>query len=94
MTLKQPVGPVVQAGEMAAAVVSAARSDNSSEVVVKDRGSYVRIELDGECLIRRESIERELGRPFLMRELEVNMPSFQGRIETTSEYFRFYATAS
>jgi len=94
MTLKQPVGPVVQAGEMAAAVVSAARSDNSSEVVVKDRGSYVRIELDGECLIRRESIERELGRPFRMRELEVNMPSFQGRIETTSEYFRFYATAS
>lgn len=94
MTLKNPVGPVVQSGEMANAVIYAARTDNTSEVFVRDRGSYVRIELDRECLILRESIERELGRPFQMRELEVSMPSFQGRIETTSDYFRFYATAN
>ena len=94
MTLKNPVGPVVQSGEMANAVIDAARTDNASEVFVRNRGSYVRIELDGECLILRESMERELGRPFQMRELEVSMPSFQGRIETTSDYFRFYATAN
>jgi len=60
MTLKNPVGPVVQSGEMANAVIDAARTDNASEVFVRDRGSYVRIELDSECLILRESMEREL----------------------------------
>lgn len=94
MTLKNPVGPVIQSGEMANAVIDAARTDNASEVFVRNRGSYVRIELDRECMILRESMERELGRPFQMRELEVSMPSFQGRIETTSDYFRFYATAN
>ena len=33
---------------------------------------------------------RELGRPFKLHELEVNMPSFAGRIDTSTEMIRFY----
>ena len=88
---KNLVGPVIQAGEIADAVVSAVREDNpGKEVQVSDRGSYMRIEVDSECVIRRETLERELGRPFRMAELEVNMPAFAGQIETASDHIRFY----
>ncbi len=88
---KNLVGPVIQAGEIADAVAAAVREDNAGkEVTVIDRGSYVRIEVDTECVIRRETLEAELGRPFRMAELEVNMPSFVGQIETASDHIRFY----
>ena len=89
------VGPVIQAGEIAEAVAAAVREDNpGKEVTVVDRGSYVRIEVDNECIIRRETLEAELGRPFRMSELEVSMPSFVGQIQTASDHIRFYTGRS
>ena len=85
------VGPVIQTGEVARAVTAAIEEDNSDRSVqVIDRGSYVRVECQGECIINRATVERELGRPFRLHELEANMPSFAGRIETSTEVFRFY----
>ncbi len=90
--IADPVGPVVQAGEIAEAVGEAARIDNEGKRVdIRNRGSYVRIEVDGgECVLHRVTIEEQLGRPFQMHELEVSMPSFVGRIETGTETVRFY----
>lgn len=90
--IADPVGPVVQTGDLATAVVAAAEIDNPGRrVVARERGSYVRIEVEGgECVLRRETIESELGRPFRMRDLEVSMPSFVGRIDTGTEQIRFY----
>lgn len=92
MTITRPVGPVLQSGEIARAVAQAAEIDNpGKQVQVRDRGSYVRIEVEGgECILRRSTIESELGRPFRLSELEVNMPSFVGRIDTGTEIVRFY----
>ena len=39
---------------------------------------------------RRATIERALGRPFRMSELEVELGSFAGRIETRDDQVRFY----
>ncbi|GAB3854419.1 hypothetical protein GCM10028801_08510 [Nocardioides maradonensis] len=90
--IADPVGPVVQAGELADAVAEAVRIDNGGKRVdVRNRGSYVRIEVEGgECVLRRTTVEEQLGRPFNMRDLEVSMPSFVGRIETGTEQFRFW----
>lgn len=87
-----PVGPVIQAGELAEAVAEATRIDNPGKRVdVRSRGSYVRIEVDGrECIIRRATVEQQLGRPFRMRDLELSMPSFVGRIQTGPEQVRFW----
>ena len=87
-----PVGPVIQAGELAEAVAEAVRVDNPGKRVdVRSRGTYVRIEVDGgECIIRRSTVEEQLGRPFRMRDLEVSMPSFVGRIETSTDQVRFW----
>ena len=41
-------------------------------------------------ILRRATLEETLGRPFKMSELEVNLGSFAGRIETTADYVRFY----
>ena len=74
------VGPVLEVGEIARAIVAAIRRTHA-EVHVTDRGSYVRVLAPGRCVVSRAAIEAELGRRFeLRRELEQIMPSFQGRL--------------
>jgi len=88
---KKIVGPIIQAGEMAEAIKEAAGIDNEGRKVnIVDRGSYVRIQLESECILRRETIENSLGRPFRMTDLELVMPGFDGRIDTSTEQVRFY----
>ena len=85
------VGPVLRAGPITAGVIEAAEEDNPGKTIrVDDKIAYVRIDTDGEMFLRRATLERTLGRPFRMSELEVNLGSFAGRIETTDEYVRFY----
>jgi toluene monooxygenase system protein D len=87
------VGPVLRASEITEGVIDAAREDNpGSDIRVDDKRGYVRIEADHELILRRETLERSLGRPFRMSEFEVNLSSFAGRIETTPDYWRFYVT--
>ncbi|MFC5769430.1 MmoB/DmpM family protein [Thauera sinica] len=85
------VGPILRASDITEGVIEAAIEDNpDKEVSVQDKTAYVRIEADGELILRRSTLERTLGRPFRMSELEVNLGSFAGRIETTNDYVRFY----
>ncbi|HUN90498.1 MAG TPA: MmoB/DmpM family protein [Burkholderiaceae bacterium] len=85
------VGPVLRASEITAGVIEAAREDNpGKEIRVDDKVAYVRIDTEGELILRRATLEAALGRPFKMSELEVDLGSFAGRIETGDEYVRFY----
>lgn len=85
------VGPVLSAGEMTAGVIEAAEEDNPGKTIrIEDKIAYVRIDTEGELILRRETLERTLGRPFKMSELELQLGSFAGRIETTADYVRFY----
>ena len=85
------VGPVLQTGELAEAVIEAIREDNpDKQVLIERRASYVRVQTEGECVIRRETVAVMLGRPFKMQELEVDMSAFAGQIETSTDHVRFY----
>jgi toluene monooxygenase system protein D len=85
------VGPVLRASDITEGVIEAAHEDNpGKEIRVDDKLAYVRIDTEGELFLRRATLERTLGRPFKMSELEVNLGSFAGRIETTDDYVRFY----
>lgn len=85
------VGPVLRCSEITDGVIEAAQEDNPGKTIrVDDKLAYVRIDTEGELILRRETLERTLGRPFRMAELEVNLGSFAGRIETTDDYVRFY----
>ena len=88
---RNSVGPVLRAGEVADAVVEAIKEDNpDKEFVIENRIAYVRVETEGECFIRQETLSEMLGRPITMPEVEINLTSFAGRIETTDTYMRFY----
>ena len=74
------VGPVLVIDEAARAVVAAIR-DANRDVVVHDRGGYLRVLVPHRCVVRRVAIERALGRAFrLPGDLELIMPSFKGTI--------------
>lgn len=85
------VGPVMRAGELAMAVIEAAKIDNpGKEVFVDDKRAYIRIHTEHEMILNRETIEDELGKPFKMNDLEVDLSSFAGQIQSGDESIRFY----
>ena len=90
------VGPVIRAGDLAEAVIDAVEADNpGSDVYVLDRDDYIRIHTVGECRLTLASLERSLGRRFPLSALEIDMPSFKGRMHTrTDEYRWFYKAVS
>ncbi|RFU45238.1 MmoB/DmpM family protein [Paraburkholderia sp. DHOC27] len=80
------VGPVLRMVDEVDAVVRAIVEDNPDrEVELVDRGAYVRVQAEWCLRVSRESIERHVGRPYQMRELEQILASFAGRITTTSD---------
>ncbi len=85
------VGPVMRAGELAQAIIEAAHEDNpGKEVFVDDKLAYIRIHVDQEMILNRQMIEDALGRPFKMNDLEVDLSSFAGQIESRDDSVRFY----
>jgi len=85
------VGPILRTGELADAIISALEEDNpGKEFHIEDRLAYVRVVTDNECVIRRNTMQEILGRPFEMQELEVVLGSFSGQIQADEEFVRFY----
>ena len=74
------VGPVLQSGELGNAIVEAIR-DLNSDVLVTDRGAYLRVLVPERCVVTRDAIERHLGRPIRFPgELETVMSAFKGAL--------------
>jgi hypothetical protein len=76
--LSEYVGPVLQVGAVAEAVITAIQQLNSV-VVVLDRGAYQRVLFPRRCVVTREVVEAHLGRSLCFPgDLEKVMPAFQG----------------
>jgi MmoB/DmpM family protein len=90
------VGPVLRAGHLAEAVIEAVEADNPDrDVLVLDRDDYVRIHTVGECRLTLASLQAALGGPYQLAALEIDMPSFKGRLRTrTDEYVWSYQQSS
>ena len=79
------VGPVLELGAVADAIVQAIRRRNA-DVRVVDRGAYLRVGVPLRCVLRRADVEESLGRPFrLPNDLEMVMPSFKGNMTLDAE---------
>jgi toluene monooxygenase system protein D len=79
------VGPVLQTGALTNAIVAAIR-DLNPEVIVVDRGAYLRVLAPRTCMVTRIGIERHLGRPVRFPgELETVMSAFKGAIRLTQD---------
>ena len=86
------VGPIMRHGELAVAVAEAAETDNPGKtIVVEDKLAYLRIQTDDELVLTRaDDRGRCSGDPFAMNDLEVELASFAGRIDTQTDHVRFY----
>jgi len=77
------VGPVVRGfdPDLADAVITAIEEDNPGrEVIVDDRGGYIRISVAHECRLTHASLVDALGRDFALHELEPSLSGFAGRM--------------
>jgi len=84
-TTHDHVGPVLQAGALTNAIIAAIR-DLNRDVVVVDRGAYLRVLAADRCIVTRAGIEEHLGRPVRFPgELETVMSGFKGAICLTDE---------
>src|ERR1700720_1858006 len=78
-------GPVLQAGVLTNAIVAAIR-DLNSEVIVVDRGAYLRERAARTCTAPPAGIEKPLGRPMRFPgELETVMSAFKGAIRLSEQ---------
>ena len=87
------VGPVVRGfdTELADAVISAIETDNPGrEVIVDDRGGYIRISVAHECRLTHASLVDALGKDFALSELEPSLSGFAGRMKLTEDEALWY----
>jgi hypothetical protein len=85
------VGPVLRVGDLAEAVARAIAEDNpGKQINIVDRGDYIRVHTEQRCRLTRQTLERQLGHPYELRLLEIDMPSFSGRLETRADEYVWY----
>ena len=84
--MENAVGPVLRMCEELERVIRAIVEDNSEQQVdVVDCGAYVRVHAPRVLRLTLASLHRHVGRTFQLRQIEAMMPSFAGRIATTSD---------
>ena len=82
---RERVGPVLQTGIVADAIIAAIKQLNAEAVVV-DRGAYRRVLVPQRCLVTRAAMEEQLGRSvYFPADLETVMPAFKGRLTVTAD---------
>ena len=79
------VGPVLQSGPVANAIIAAIK-DLNHDVMLVDRGAYVRVLVPRCCVVTRSAIEEHLGRSFRFPgELETVMSAFKGSLQLNQD---------
>jgi hypothetical protein len=79
------VGPVLQSGTVTNAIIAAIK-DMNQDVLVVDRGAYVRVLVPQCCVVTRSAIEKHLGRSFRFPgELETVMSAFKGALQLNQD---------
>jgi toluene monooxygenase system protein D len=87
------VGPIIRGMdiELADAIAAAATIDNpGTEIQVIDTRGYVRIQAPTRCRLTRPTLERELGRPCPLPQIEPDLSGFAGRMKVTDDEVVWY----
>ncbi len=85
------VGPVLQPGRLANALIAAIRECNQCVEVI-DRGGYLRVSAPEQCVALKSAIEAHLGHALrLPGDLEQVMPSFVGQISFSEDRVQWLA---
>lgn len=84
--MAQPVFIAFQSNDESRPIVEAIEADNPHASVVA-YPAMVKIDCPGRLVIKRESIEERIGRPFDLRELHLNLISLAGNIDESDDEF-------
>ncbi|MDE2585667.1 MAG: MmoB/DmpM family protein [Betaproteobacteria bacterium] len=70
----------LQANEETRPIIDAIVLDNP-EAVVNRQPAMVKIDAKGKLVVRRETIEEQLGRSFDLQELQINLITLSGNVD-------------
>ena len=76
----------LQRTEEARSIVSAIVADNPN-AIVNEQPAMVKIDVPDRMVIRKSTIESEIGRDFDLQELHVNLITLTGHIDETDDEF-------
>lgn len=75
-----------QRNEETRPIVDAIVADNPA-AIVNEQPAMVKIDAPGRLVIRRTTIEEEIGRDFDLQELQINLITLTGHIDETEDEF-------
>jgi phenol hydroxylase P2 protein len=76
-----------QKNEETRAIVDAIVADNP-QAIVNQQPAMVKIDAPDRMVIRKSTIEQELGREFDLQEMQVHLITLSGNIDETDDEFR------
>ena len=76
----------LQANSDTRPIIEAIQADNP-EAVVNEYPAMVKIDAPGRLVIRRTTIEEQVGRSFDLRELQINLISLAGEVDESEDEF-------
>jgi phenol hydroxylase P2 protein len=75
-----------QKNEESRSIVAAIVADNP-DAIVNEQPAMVKIDVPNRMVIRKSTIESEMGRDFDLQELHVNLITLSGHIDETDDEF-------
>lgn len=75
-----------QKNEESRAIVSAILADNPG-AIVSDQPAMVKIDVPHRLVVRKSTIEQEIGRDFDLQEMQVHLITMSGNVDETDEEF-------
>jgi len=75
-----------QKNEDSRAIVNAILADNPG-AIVSDQPAMVKIDVPHRLVVRKASIEEELGREFDLQEMQVHLITMSGNVDETDDEF-------
>jgi phenol hydroxylase P2 protein len=77
----------LQTNEESRYIVEALLEDNP-EAVVDEQPAMVKINVPGTLVLRRETVEEKMGRPFDLQEMQINLITLSGHVDEDEDEFR------
>lgn len=75
----------LQANEETRPIIEAIQIDNPEAVVIQEP-AMVKINCEGSMIIKRETIQEQIGRDFDIQEIQINLITLSGYVEEDEDY--------
>lgn len=86
MSEKSTVFIALQKNDESRAIIDAIVADNPG-AIVSDEPAMIKVDVPERLVIRRESVESEVGRDFDLQEIHVNLVTLSGNVDQTDDEF-------